>query len=208
MVGQTFHSMVFWILAPVTSYLGWLWEQDFRPVYQDYARLLAACQSAAPGKRLVLKAPDHMPHLDLLLDALPGAHIVQLHRDPATCVLSLSSLFYSTHIALSENVQPRVMAETNQALTANFIRANRRIRQDPAVDSLVLDLDFKELVADPLGTVRRIYTRFGLDFSKHFADKLTQFIGKQKVHTRHSHRYTGDQFGLSEPAMRAFFQDL
>jgi len=208
MLGQTFHSMVFWILAPVTSYLGWLWEQDFRPVYQDYARLLAACQSAAPGKRLVLKAPDHMPHLDLLLDALPGAHIVQLHRDPATCVLSLSSLFYSTHIALSENVQPRVMAETNQAMTANFIRANRRIRQDPAVDSLVLDLDFKELVADPLGTVRRIYTRFGLDFSKHFADKLAQFIGKQKNHTLHSHRYTGDQFGLSEPAMRAFFQDL
>jgi len=164
MLGMTFHSMVFWILAPVTSYLQWLWQQDLCEVYEEYALLLQALQKAAPGQRLVIKAPDHMPNLDLLLEAFPKAHIVQLHRDPTTCVLSLSSLFYSTHIALSEKVDPRRMVTANQAMTAKFLQANSSARRTPDVNCRILDIHYEDLVHDPQKTVQDIYQHFGWTF--------------------------------------------
>lgn len=208
MLGLTFHSMVFWILAPVSSYLQWLWEQDLNPAYQDYARLLAAYQAGYPSQRLVLKAPDHMPHLDLLLHALPGAHIVQLHRDPADCVISLSSLFYSTHIALSDNVQPRHLARANQEMMAYFLQANRKARQNQAVNRSVLDLSFEALIDDPFGAIQRIYENFGLEFTDEYAARLSKSLRERSTRNPHPHHYSAGQFGCSEDELRAFFQGL
>jgi hypothetical protein len=208
MLGMTFHSMVFWILSPVTSYLRWLWEQDMREVYREYALLLQALQRSAPDQRLVMKAPDHMPHLDLLLDAVPEAHIVQLHRDPTTCVLSLSSLFYATHIALSERVNLRLMAEANQAMTAKFLQANRAVRRNPDVDRRVLDINYEDLVNDPEKTVRGIYDHFGFAFSEGAATRTSQFLNCLRGRDPQAHHYSGVQFGLSEPELRAFFLEL
>jgi hypothetical protein len=207
MLGMTLHSMVFWILAPVTSYLNWLWRQDFSPVFQEYACLLAACQRRVMGQRLVLKAPDHMPHLDLLLRAVPGARILQLHRDPVTCVTSLSSLFYSTHIALSETVQPRDLAETNGKMMAYFLQANRQARQDPDVNQQVLDIRFEDLIADPMQVIRGIYAYFDLDFSDAYVARLAAALQAQAARSKRSHEYAAGQFGLSELEMRSFFHD-
>ncbi|MFW5714222.1 MAG: sulfotransferase family protein [Brevefilum sp.] len=208
MLGLTFHSMVFWILAPVINYLNWLWERDLSEMYREYALLLQVQQSFSPDQRLVLKAPDHMPHLDLLLEAIPGARIVQLHRDPATCVLSLSSLFYSTHIALSERVQPRILAETHQTMMANAIRANRKVRENPSVNQYVLDIEYEDFLNDPAGTVHEIYTHFGLNLSEVFVEKLCRCLHRQERGDNRIHHYAADQFGLHEQEIRAFFDNL
>ena len=207
MLGMTFHSMVFWIMSPVTSYLHWLWQQDLHEAYEEYALLLQALQSATPAQRLVVKAPDHMPHLDLLLDAVPGAHIVQLHRDPTTCVLSLSSLFYATHIALSDRLDLTQMAQANQAMTAEFLRANRSVRMNPDVNQKVLDINYEDLAHNPLKTLQGIYDHCGWVFSEDLAARTSQFLNCLKGRDPQAHRYSGVQFGLSEPDMRAFFQD-
>ncbi len=205
MLGQSFLSMVFWIMAPVTSYLDWLWDQDFSEVYREYALLLQAQQSVFPDLRLVVKAPDHMPNLDRLIDAFPGARVVQLHRDPATCVLSLSSLFYSTHIALSEEVQPKPLAEANRGMMATFIKANQHARSDPAVDQMVLDLCFEDLVADPISAVKKVYAHFGLAFSEEFGLRLDRLVSREIRQGRTGHHYSAVQFGLVEADLRAFF---
>ena len=208
MMGLSFHSIVFWILAPVYTYLEWLQAQDMSEVYREYGVLLQALQSTAPGQRLALKAPDHMPHLDQLLAAIPNARIIQLHRDPAACALSLSSLFYSTHIALSERVDPRRLAEANLAMMADFIKANRRARQDPAVDQMVVDIDYEDLVSDPQQTVQEIYDHFGLVFSEAFAARLSGFIKRLDKRGRRDHHYSSEQFGLSEAEIKAAFKGL
>lgn len=206
MMGRTFHSMVFWILAPVTSYLAWLRKQDFSEVYSEHSTLLEALQTSYPNQQLVVKAPDLMPHFDLLLANVPGARIVQLHRDPATCVLSLSSLLYSTHIALSEKVDPRRMAEANLAMTANFLQANRQARKDPGVDRKVLDIAYEDLVEDPIRTVMVIYEHFNLFFSEDYGARLFGFLKRLKKGGQSAHHYSGDQFGLSEVEIQCFYK--
>lgn len=208
MMGQTLHSMVFWILAPVISYLSWLWKQDFSEVYREYSILLGALQTSYPNQRLVLKAPELMPHLDLLLANVPGARIIQLHRDPATCVLSLSSLFYTTHIALSEKVDPRRMVETNLAMTAGFLQANRQARKAPSVDRAVLDIAYEDLVGDPIRTVKTIYEHFNLFFSEDFVARLSGFLKRSNKREQSAHHYSGDQFGLSEAEIQRVFKGL
>ncbi len=207
MLGLTFHSMVYWILAPVYGYLEWLWAQNMDQAYREYTLLLQALQAGAPGQRLALKAPDHMPHLDQLLASVPEARIVQLHRDPATCALSLSSLFYSTQIALSERVNPRRIAEVNLAMMAGFIETNKKARQDPAVDRQVLDLEYEGLVRAPYRAIQTIYDHFGLVFSDMYAVKLARFLKEMNRQPQNAHHYASEHFGLKEALVRSYFEN-
>jgi hypothetical protein len=191
MMGLTFQSVLFWVMAPVTGYLDWLMTANWVPYYQEYGLLVHALQAAALGKRLVLKMPDHMPHLDLLLKAVPNAHVIQLHREPETCVLSLSSLFYSTHRLFTEHLQPGRLLEANTKLIDYYQSGNARIRQQAEVNRAILDIEYGDLIADPTSTLKRIYRRFGFPINDAVFERT---VRTQLRASPETHDYSISQF--------------
>jgi len=208
MMGLTFHSIVYWILTPVSTYAEWLLNVDMAKYYQEYSLLLQVHQQSLPGKSMVLKAPDHMPDVDLLLPAIPNARVIQLHRDPATCVISLSSLFYSTHGALTEDIQPKRMFEINKEMVAHFLQENKKARQIKDIDQLIYDIDYDNLIADPISTVKQIYQFFNVPWSTEYENKLQHFIKKQLKSNQKRHNYDPEQFGQTKQELNAFFDAL
>ncbi|MEA3326981.1 MAG: sulfotransferase [Chloroflexota bacterium] len=208
MMGLTFHSIVYWILAPVSTYTEWLLTVDMTNYYQDYSLLLQAHQQAFPEKSMVLKAPDHTPDVDMLLSVIPNARVIQLHRDPTTCVISLSSLFYSTHGALTEDIQSKRMFEVNKKMVAHFIQANKRARQSMDIDRSIFDIEYESLVADPIGTIKQIYHFFKVPWSDEYEQCLQHFIKSQLQSEHKRHYYTPEQFGQESQELVAFFDAL
>ncbi len=182
LMGLTFHSPVFWILAPVSGYVQWLCQADRQQCYHEYGLLLRWLQAAHPEKTLVMKAPDHMLDLDLLLKAVPNARVIQLNRDPETCTLSLSSLLYSAHGLFTENRRPQRLYRTNQALTDAYLESCQRAKDIPAVRQAVQDWDYAAFVADPVGMVQR---KLGLTVN-YYQDKRSK---------HHKHDYSRADFG-------------
>jgi len=208
MMGLTFYSIVYWILAPVSSYVEWLLNVDMSKYYQDYSSLLQFHQKALPGKSMVLKAPDHTPDMDMLLSEVPNARVIQLHRDPTTCVISLSSLFYSTHAAMTEDIQAKGMCEVNKRMAAHFIRANKEARQDEDINRSIFDIEYEDLIDDPIGTVKGIYHYFNVPWSDEFDICLREFIKKQLKRNQKRHNYLPEQFGQVRQELDAFFDAL
>ena len=67
---------------------------------------------------------DHTPNLDKLLFTIPNAKIIQLHRDPKTCITSLNSLFYSTHHSVTNDINPQRLGEVNKKMFSYYLKVN------------------------------------------------------------------------------------
>jgi hypothetical protein len=208
MMGLTFHSICFWVVAPVSSYAEWLFVQDQKKYYQEYSLLLKVQQQATPGKRLVLKAPDHTPNLGTLLSVIPNARVIHLHRNPTTCLTSANSMFYSAHRAVTNDINPRRMAEINKKMYSHYLEAGRKARIDPAVNNAVLDVQYDQLVKDPMQTVKDIYAHFGTPWSDEYQERLKNFLSDHPKDKHGAHRYTPEQFGQSADELNAHFASM
>ena len=208
MLGLTLHSICFWVVAPVFSYAEWLFAQDQKKCYQEYSLLLKAQQLATPGKRLVLKAPDHTPNLGTLLSAIPNARVIQLHRNPTTCLTSANSMFYSAHRAVTHDINVQRMAEINKRMYTHYLEGGQKSRSDSAVNNAVLDVQYDQLVKDPMQTVKDIYAHFGVPWSDEYEERLKSFLSNHPKDKHGAHHYTPEQFGQSADELNKHFASV
>jgi hypothetical protein len=196
-LGLTFNSLIFVTLLPVSGYAEWyLQQEDTFQKYREYRWLLQVFQSHEPEQRLTLKSPAHTGNLEALLGAVPNAMLIQTHRDPVACVSSACSLLYTCHLAAANEIDLRRMAGLTLRMYEFWLRRNLAFRTDhPGV---IYDVFYDSLVSDPVGTVRDIYSHFGLPWTDAYASALKEFIQKNPKNKHGEHRYAASDFGLTE----------
>ena len=202
---STFVSSSFWVAAPVYGYLDWYLEQDQHGPYRQYREHLQIFQSEQPSRRLTLKAPVHTANLLALVAAVPNARLVQLHRDPAQALNSVNSLFYTLHRAVSDDLDLTRLGRANLEFLARGIERNLEARRALG-ESAIADVYYDDLVADPIGVVKRIREHHGLEFTDAYAAGLQAFLRDNPQHKHGKHRYSGADFGLDDDGIRARFQ--
>ena len=66
-----------------------------------------------------------------------------------------------------------------------------------AAEDRFLDVHYKDVVRDPLGSVRRIYEHFGLEFTEELNRRAQKWLADHPRGKHGEHRYTLEQFGLT-----------
>lgn len=203
---SSFSSLFFWMMFPVYSYLDWFLARDQGPSYRVYREHLQLLQAANPGKRLILKAPNHAGHLRELLEAVPEALLVQTHRDPVTVTSSVNSLFYTVHGYATESVDVIRMGRTNLNLLAEFLDRNLAAR--PGIpQGRLIDVRYGDLTADSLAIVGRIFKHFGLAFEGPFETRVKDWLARRPQHKFGKHEYAAADFGLTDEMIAARFRE-
>jgi hypothetical protein len=198
---STMVSSSFWVAAPAYRYLEWYVEQDQRIPYRQYREHLQIFQAEQPTRRLTLKAPIHTANLGALLEAIPNVKLVQLHRDPAAALNSVNSLFYTLHRAVTDELDLSRLGRANFEFLARGIERNLEARKALAAERIV-DVYYDELLADPLGVVRRIREHHGLGFDSEYAARIGAFMRDNPQHKHGKHRYSAADFGLDDREIR------
>jgi hypothetical protein len=197
---------IWWCMFPLYAYLDWYLEQDQAGPYALYADLLRVFQAAAPGRRLTLKAPAHTANLGAMAAALPRAGFVMTHRDPVPVVASANSLFYTLHATVADHVDPLRLGETALPLLAELARRAEAAR--PALGDRLLDIAYRDLVEDPVGTVARVRAHFGLPFSDADRGRVQAFVEGRTRHKYGRHEYDLAECGLDEAQVREAFSAI
>jgi hypothetical protein len=195
---QTFLSIAYESLAYVPTYSAWLQRQDWTPAYARHKKNLQLIGLNDVEKRWVLKNPSHLFALDALMEVYPDALVIQTHRDPRTLIASSCSLSAQATAGQSEKFVGEVIGHSQLELWSRGAAAFAESRQkyDPAQ---FVDVDFRELNADPVGTVGRVYETFGLDFTDDVrAGVIAVQEGSKSGHAKPSHTYSLADFGLTE----------
>ena len=151
-------SEKFLICADLPAYTRWLAGADMTASYRVLGELTRACVAGAT--RVVLKAPSHLPYLDDLLRAFPGARVIWTHRDPAAVTASYASLIAAVHQLFVAEVDLESIGRTWVRRLAEHLQDALKAREH--LDHLdYLDVHYDSLVADPLGELAGIYGWLG-----------------------------------------------
>jgi len=208
LLNNTFLSPGMVLQAKVLSYLEYLKSQPraaWQRAYTDYANSLKLLQHNSPGTHWVLKSPAHQMGLGPLLDVIPQACVVQTHRDVTKVIGSCCSLFSVVRGIYSDKVCEETLGpEVVDHLRFATARAMEARSERPAQ---IFDVGFEHLVKDPIGTVRRIYERFGYEYDPRMEAGMVQWLRDNPQGKHGSHKYDLAQFGLTEQHVRDAFAD-
>jgi len=176
------------------------WLQDVVPEgqYRTHKRMLQHFQWKGPRGRWTLKSPQHLMDLPGLVETYPGAMLVWTHRDPVLTLSSLSSMIAGFLAAVGgANDLQAIGRSVVDTWCAGLARATQARANDTAIEGRILDLAHRDIVADPMTTIERIYDRFGLPFTDPHRDRIVEFLTNNPAASRlGKHRHSPDQFGI------------
>jgi hypothetical protein len=198
MTAGDFRSMIFPTQYTVPSYAKWLlYEADMAPAYRWHRKYLQVLQSRHHGARWVLKSPGHVWCLPDLLAEYPNALLVQTHRDPLRIIASLASLISTLRLLATDETS---IAEGGQEFAEYLMEGLDRsvaARESGAVPAeRVIDVHFRDFLADPLTTVRGIYERLGLELTPDAEARMRAFITANPQGKHGLHHYDFADTGL------------
>ncbi|HMJ51860.1 MAG TPA: sulfotransferase [Polyangiaceae bacterium] len=203
-----FHSLQYELCFNAVSYQAWYLAQDLRPTYSFHREVLQLLSSRAPAERWVLKSPQHLASLDALLAEYPDALIVQTHRDPVKVLPSVSSLHYALRAATTDALAPRALGEEQSRLWSQSLsRATAARERLPQHAAQFVDVQFQEILKDPLAVVRRIYRHFDLPLTDEAERRMKTFIAAHPRDKHGAHHYTAAMFGLDAKRIQQQFAD-
>lgn len=193
-----FKSHEFAISFDIPAYLDWLYNrQDMRSAYRFHSEMLQHLQSRHHRPRWVLKAPVHLFTLDALLERYPDARIIQTHRDPLDVMASVSSLHYVLRGAATDAVDPIAVGRQQVTLWSEMLRRGMAARDRRAAEAdRFCDVQFNDLLADPIGCVRRVYAHFDTPLSSEAETRMRRYLAENPREKHGTHRYMLETFSI------------
>ena len=201
-----FSSDLYTGLYNVAEYTVWRSGLDQAPIYDWHKRHLQTLQWVAerPTPRWVVKAPSHLSALPLLFATNPDARVVITHRDPLRVIGSLSDLMATLHYMHSDHVDHAVLVEfmaMGLEMQMDHVTAERDAGAVP--DDQISDVVYKDLVADPVGTIERLYASWDLPVTSAFRTALDAYLAARHTDRTPAHDYSFDDTGLDPATHRA-----
>jgi len=195
LLNHEFKSLEFECQAWVPSYGAWFTHCDKASAYRLHRKLLQLLQWRSPTETWVLKAPTHLFGLDALLAEYPDAQIVFTHRDPLKVVASQASLIAVASRLLSDEVDPQRIASWWSEKTATGVEKATAVR-DARRPEAFFDLQYHELIRDPVAAVRRAYAHFGREVTRAHERRMRAWLRDNPQDKHGRHRYSLAEFGL------------
>jgi Sulfotransferase family len=196
---QVFRSPRFDDVYRAPTYRAWLDKSGYDDGYRFLARFLRHLQG--PGevpRRWVLKSPEHVFSFDALARVFPDAMLVLVHRDPGHVLVSAARLTELLRAPFTTTIDRREIGRKVADYWQEGMRCMVKLADNPAfpLRSRLAHVTYRSLVADPIGTIVRIYDAFGLDLSREAREAMAAKVARAPNGGYGAHRYHPEEFGI------------
>lgn len=138
----------------------------------------------------------------------PDALFIQTHRELAQFMGSWNSLVERIRSFDSDRVVPSVVGAEQLSFMSRMLDRGIWFREaHPELESRWVDVNYDELVRDPMVVVEAIYGRFGWSLTRSAVNEMTGWLDWQAERRRQEtrHRYALDDYGLTPDGVDAAF---
>jgi hypothetical protein len=202
---HVFRSLRFDTTYHIPSYRAWLDAEGHLEPYRFQRRYLQHLQHRQGPGRWVLKCPDHLFALRDLAAVFPDARVIFVHRDPLKVLLSVAKLTEVLRQPFTRRIDRFGIGRQESARWLDG--ANRMMAADGR--SLFVEpichVHYRDLVANPVGTVAAVYRHFGLGFPDETAAGVTNAVAEHPNGGYGRHSYQFETHGLNEAEEREKF---
>jgi hypothetical protein len=151
-----------------------------------------------------LKSPQHALALEALTTVYPDARLVLLHRDPVMLCGSVCSLIRTLSATFTDaDHRDRIGQRWVDVLSQCVERVAGFRAAHP--DHPIIDVQYADLMRDPVGTVAGIYESAGRSLDEDAATEIKAYIAANPRGKYGAHTYDLAEFGVSEAVIRERF---
>ena len=217
---HAFASLNFPMQFDVPGYREWLDQQPLREVYKEHhawvcytawLRRLRGAPSVS-GAPWLFKFPWHLRTLPALLAQYPDALFIQTHRKPEEYTASwcrLTEAVRSNNGGLLDREEHG--REQLHVLQTLVDRCSSFRRSNPQLESRWLDVQFEDLVRDPVGIIAGAFRHIGLPCDEPEVERIRAYVTDSHAKNRaakaadrkRSQAPTLGEYGLDPEAVRA-----
>jgi hypothetical protein len=155
------------------------------------------------GRRaILLKTPSHTARVRELVDLFgPGVRFVHISREPSAVVKSNVAMAERLEIynlqsrPAGDDVRGRVMRE--------YIGTERKYLAEAAglAPGMLTSLRYEDLIADPIGSLRRVYAELGLAWTEEFEGRALDYLHSVRDYRAATKPKAAGAAEASEPAL-------
>jgi len=199
---HAFRSLRFDAMYRVPSYNSWLGRSGFLDAYRFHRRFLQHLDAQAPGRRWILKSPDHLFALDDIRKVYPDVHLVLVHRDPVRVLASVARLTEVLRRPFTRSID---RMEIGREISASWINGAQRMSELSSSGDPVLHLNYRQIVSRPLDAVRAVYRHCDLVLTEEAEARMRRWLRTAADVRRPWRDYQLAEFGLDPRALRERF---
>lgn len=199
---QVFQSLRYDSVYRVPSYQRWLQRYGHLEAYRFHRRFLQHLDARAPGRRWILKSPDHVFALEDIARVYPDARWVFIHRDPVAVLASVARLTEVLRRPFTDRVD---LEEVGRQVYASWLDGAERMMRAAARSDAILHLRYREIVAAPHEAAQRVLRHGGLAPSETGMRRMRKWLGNRGNRKHRPHAYQMARFGLEPQVLRERF---
>lgn len=193
-------------LYHVPSYYRWFLDDDKIAGYRymaDLMKLISWSRNEADDRRWVLKNPQHMMNLDVLLKVFPDARLVFSHRDPLKTVGSTLSLMWYYSVQHTDSPCRARVRDIWLDFCEQAARRGMRLREGiPAAQQF--DVHYAEMNKQWRQVMRGVYDFSGIEFDAQTEAAMAAWLERSEREKTHGgHRYSLKDFGTNRDEVDA-----
>ncbi len=203
---NSFTSIAISSALGLDNYENWVMESDMLNAYQKYKVQLQILSINNQKTQLVVKAPEHLWNLNVLLKVFPSARIVMTHRAPLQAIASYSSMIsmfrrtaYKT--TCFKDLGPYVIDVFEKGLKRSY-----KERKNKSDTQNIIDVHCKDIQNKPMTTLKSICRKLKINFVEKDNETLNKWIKKRKNNSPGSHKYSYSTYGVSKSVVEKKFQ--
>ena len=181
----------------VPDFARWWETADHRSLYREFTALLqtnAWFRGDRGAQMQLLKVPQFLQDLPLVLDLFPDARLICLHRRLDEVVPSSCSLVWNQMRVQSDSADPAWIGR--EWLRKTLLRdriAKEALDDYPQVPRI--HLEFEAMNLDWRREIGRVYNFLGLELTQPTLVRMSGYLSRSQTHL--GHRYCLARFGLS-----------
>ena len=189
------------------TYGQWLAQTDMMPAFEYLHAQVQYLQwqfGTPPLKPWLSKTPSHFGCEPLLMKAFGKPRFIVTHRDPVKCIPSITMTSLSSRKIYSDFDSTSLLGPELLGMFSGGTNAHMQWR-DQNPDAEILDLSFREITADGVAAVRKVYDFLGLEFTDQAAQGVRNWESKNPKDKHGKAIYSAASINSSDDEIREFF---
>jgi len=190
----------------VPRYRRWLDSNGQLDAFRFHKRFLQHLQHQAGGSgRWVLKCPDHVFALAEIRAVYPDARFVFVHRDPLQVIASVARLTEILRRPFTREIDRAALGRQEVERWSKGAELMIQAAGQQPFAEPICHIQYRDLTADPAGTVEKLYNHFGLAFRPTLASRLEQIVRTSPNGGYGVNRYQFDTYEIDPDHTRKCF---
>jgi hypothetical protein len=204
---HSFASMLFSLSCPLPDYNRWLAGTDHTDAYLfafDLLRLNEWAAEEPVGRPRVMKSPQFLLDLEVVLKVAPDAVVAQTHRDPVDLVGSYCSTYASSRRRSVASLDLAALGRERLAFLGTMADRAISVRNGSSPDRFV-DVHYSALVRDPFCVMEKLYEKAGIPLTAAVRTSMQQWLDAHPQHQAGRHDYALADYDLDRATVEARF---